>query len=177
MRSIRRGRSSWRTSRRALAGVERGGAGARDLKEAVRRSSRSPLPRENRTSSTRRSPPCWCAAPVGTCRETNLKVEGTRWAGALARLRALLLPQREGEAGSGDGALLLPAQVSRTSRRGFWNDVFVFARKKLGIPRGSVGPRSGGDAAAAFEMEENPLRAPRPFQRPEPPAAGITSSH
>ena len=93
--------------------------GQLNLRDAIRRGSTHVCPKASRTGSTRRRPCCSCGRAAGTCRRSTCCIDGAADLRRHLRLRALLLPQREGAARAGHAARTSTCRSSRaTSRRG-----------------------------------------------------------
>ena len=104
---------------------------------------------------TRRSRRCSCDRAAGTCHEKHVLVDGAPISASLFDfgLYVFHCAARLGERGSGP-YFYLPKLESHLEAR-LWNDVFVAAQERLGIPRGTIRATVLIETIlAAFEMEE-----------------------
>ena len=75
--------------------------------------------------------------------------------GVAVRLRALHLPRRPGRDRSGTGPYLYLPKLESHHEARLWNDVFVWAQDRLGIPQGTIRATVLIETIlAAFEMDE-----------------------
>ena len=91
------------------------------------------------------------------------------------RFRPLFLPQRQD---ADRGRARARISICRSSRRieeaRLWNDVFVLAQERLGIPqRHDQGDRADRDPAGRVRDGRDPVRAARPHRRAQCRALGL----
>ncbi len=129
--------------------------GHANLKEAVRRKLAFTSP-EGKSYKLNEKIATLLVRPRGWhLPEKHLKVEGKPVAGALADFGLFFFHNAKETLDRGTGPYFyLPKLESHLEAR-LWNDVFVFAQDKLGIPRGSVRATVLVETLpAAFEMDE-----------------------
>jgi len=129
--------------------------GHANLKEAVRRKLAFTSP-EGKSYKLNEKIATLLVRPRGWhLPEKHLKIEGKPVAGALADFGLFFFHNAKETLDRGTGPYFyLPKLESHLEAR-LWNDVFVFAQDKLGIPRGSVRATVLVETLpAAFEMDE-----------------------
>ena len=109
---------SWRTSRtptrRAGTTTSQGHV---NLRDAIRRRIDFIVARrQGLQARTRRPRCCSCARAAGTCRRSTCSIDGAADLRRHLRLRAVLLPQREGAARARQRPVLLPAEAREPPR-------------------------------------------------------------
>ena len=97
----------------------------------------------------------WSAPGAGTCRRSTCSSTASRMSGSLVDFGLYFFHCAQPQLDAGPGPYFyLPKMESHLEAR-LWNDVFVHAQDRLGIPRGTIRATVLIETyPAAFEMEE-----------------------